>query len=48
MMLTDQEIKQMVDLADQWKVDLILAIGPRATTDTSASVHTLRWQRKGH
>lgn len=48
MMLTDQEIKQMVDLADQWKVDLILAIGPRATTDTSASVHTVEGLRMGY
>ena len=38
--LLDSEIAQMVEYADKWKVELILAIGPRATTDTSASVHT--------
>jgi hypothetical protein len=48
MTLTDDEIIQMVDLADLWKVDLILAIGPRATTDTSASVHTKEGQRIGY
>ena len=38
MRLTDDEIAKMVEYAHQWKTDLILAIGPRATTDTSASV----------
>ena len=38
MCLTDEEISKMVDLAHKWETDLILAIGPRATTDTSASV----------
>ena len=33
--LLDSEIAQMVEYADKWKVELILAIGPRATTDTS-------------
>lgn len=40
MRLTDEEIGKMVELAKQYQTDLILAIGPRATTDTSASVHT--------
>ncbi len=48
MSLTDDEIKTMVELAKQWQVDLILAIGPRATTDTSASVHTPEGQRMGY
>lgn len=48
MTLTDQEIKEMVSLAKEWKVELILAIGPRATTDTSASVHTPEGQRMGY
>lgn len=48
MALTDEEILKMVDLARQWQVDLILAIGPRATTDTSASVHTEEGQRMGY
>lgn len=48
MMLTDDEISQMVELADQWETDLILAIGPRATTDTSASVNTPEGVRMGY
>ena len=40
MRLTDKEISEMVELAHRWETDLILAVGPRATTDTSASVHT--------
>jgi len=48
MMLTDEEISAMVELAANWQVDLILAIGPRATTDTSASVHTEEGQRMGY
>ena len=36
MMLADDEIIAMVDLAKKYKVELVLAIGPRATTDTSA------------
>lgn len=46
--LTDQEISEMAALAKQYSVQLILAIGPRATTDTSASVHTLEGQRMGY
>lgn len=48
MMLTDDEISAMVELARNRQVDLILAIGPRATTDTSASVHTPEGQRMGY
>lgn len=48
MMLTDNEIMQMVALAKQVKAELILAIGPRATTDTSASVHTEEGKRIGY
>jgi len=48
MTLTDDEIVSMVELAHQYGVDLILAIGPRATTDTSASVHTEEGKRMGH
>ena len=39
MRLTDEDISKMVELAHKYETDLILAIGPRATTDTSASVH---------
>lgn len=48
MLLSDDDISQMVSLADDHKVDLILAIGPRATYDTSASVHTPEGQRMGY
>ena len=48
MFLTDDEIKQMVAYAQKWKVQLVLACGPRATTDTSASVKTEEGQRMGY
>lgn len=48
MMLTNKEIEEMVELANRWKVELILAIGPRATTDTSASVNTIEGVRMGY
>jgi len=48
MFLTDDEIKQMVALAEKYHVQLILACGPRATTDTSASVKTEEGQRMGY
>lgn len=48
MMLTDNEIMEMVRLAKNAKTDLILAIGPRATTDTSASVNTPEGVRMGY
>lgn len=48
MLLTDQEIMKMVALAKDAQTDLILAIGPRATTDTSASVHTAEGVRMGY
>ena len=48
MLLLDTEIEQMVSLARAHKVELVLAIGPRATYDTSASVHTPEGQRMGY
>ena len=48
MRLTDKEIGALVDLAHKWQTDLILAVGPRATTDTSASVHTEEGVRMGY
>lgn len=48
MLLTDEEIKEMLALAKKWQVELVLAIGPRATYDTSASVHTQEGQRMGY
>ena len=37
MRLLDSEIEQMLEYAQKWNVELLLATGPRATTDTSAS-----------
>lgn len=48
MLLLDDEIEEMVALAKKWQVKLVLAIGPRATYDTSASVHTEEGQRMGY
>jgi hypothetical protein len=48
MLLTDAEIQEMVALAKDNMVELVLAIGPRATYDTSASVHTEEGQRMGY
>jgi hypothetical protein len=47
MLLTDNEIIEMVTLAKSGQVDLVLSIGPRATYDTSASVLTPEGQRMG-
>lgn len=48
MLLTDDEISQMIEYAENWQVELILSVGPRATTDTSASVNTPEGQRIGY
>lgn len=48
MSLTDKEIERMVLLSNQANLELILAIGPRATTDTSASVNTPEGVRMGY
>ena len=48
MLLTDNEISEMVKLAKDAQVELVLAIGPRATTDTSASVNTPEGVRMGY
>lgn len=48
MSLTDSEIEQMVNLARHANIELVLAIGPRATTDTSASVNTPEGVRMGY
>ena len=48
MSLTDEEISEMVELAKKYQVELVLSVGPRATTDTSASVHTPEGQRMGY
>jgi len=48
MRLSDEEISEMVNLAEQYQVNLVLAVGPRAVYDTSASVHTPEGQRMGY
>ena len=48
MLLSDEDIREMVSLAGKWQVELLLAIGPRAVYDTSASVHTPEGQRMGY
>lgn len=48
MTLLDKEIEAMLEYANKWKVDLLLACGPRATTDTSASVNTPEGVRMGY
>ncbi|TVR37391.1 MAG: peptidase [Cryomorphaceae bacterium] len=48
MLLSDDDIREMVSLAADHKVELILAVGPRATYDTSASVNTPEGQRMGY
>lgn len=48
MMLSDEEITEMVDLAKEYGCELFLAVGPRATYDTSATVHTKEGSRIGY
>lgn len=48
MTLLDSEIEAMVALAEKYETQLILAIGPRATTDTSASAKTEEGKRIGY
>lgn len=40
MLLSDDEIKQMVSLANSAEIELFLAVGPRAVYDTSATANT--------
>lgn len=48
MMLTDDEITEMVNLAKEYGCELFLSVGPRATYDTSATVHTKEGSRIGY
>lgn len=48
MLLSDDEIKEMVDLAIDYGCELFLSVGPRATYDTSATVHTKEGSRIGY
>jgi hypothetical protein len=48
MLLTDNEIEQMVDIALDGRMELFLSVGPRATYDTSASANTSEGARIGY
>ena len=48
MLLSDEEIIKMVDLAIDYGCELFLSVGPRATYDTSATVHTKEGSRIGY
>lgn len=48
MRLLDSEIEKMLEYAEKWNVELVLATGPRATVDTSASVNTPEGVRMGY
>ena len=48
MLLTDDEITEMVNLAIDYGCELFLSVGPRATYDTSATVHTKEGSRIGY
>lgn len=48
MLLSDDEIKEMVNLAINYGCELFLAVGPRATYDTSATVQTKEGARIGY
>ncbi len=48
MLLSDSEIREMVDLARSYHVELFLSVGPRAIYDTSASVNTSEGSRIGY
>jgi len=48
MFLLDEEIEEMVSLANEFKSDLFLSVGPRATYDTSATAQTKEGSRIGY
>ena len=48
MLLDDEEIIEMVNLAKKHSCELFLSVGPRATYDTSATVHTKEGNRIGY
>ena len=48
MLLSDEEILAMTSLAKSHKLELVLAVGPRATYDTSATVQTKEGQKIGY
>ncbi len=48
MLLSDDDIIEMVNLAKEYGCELFLSVGPRATYDTSATVHTKEGKRIGY
>ena len=48
MLLSDEDMNQMVNLAKDYGCELFLSVGPRATYDTSATVHTKEGSRIGY
>ena len=48
MMLSDEEICEMVNSAKDYGCELFLSVGPRAIYDTSATVHTTEGSRIGY
>lgn len=48
MLLSDDEIAEMAALARDYHCELFLSVGPRATYDTSATVHTKEGSRIGY
>ena len=47
MLLTNQEIEQMAEIAIDARIELFLSVGPRATYDTSATANTAEGARIG-
>ena len=47
MLMSDDDISGMISLARERQIELFLSVGPRATYDTSASVHTEDGKRMG-
>lgn len=48
MLLTKEEILEMVNIAQKYEVELFISVGPRATYDTSATVQTKEGSRIGY
>lgn len=48
MLLDDEEILDMINRAKDYGCELFLSVGPRATYDTSATVHTKEGSRIGY
>ena len=48
MLLTDEEIEEMVSLASEVNLNLFLSVGPRAVYDTSATTQTKEGSRIGY